>query len=87
MNEIRQAWECPRCHRINAWWKDSCDCTIETVSVSNALNQYKQECLHDYINVVDTPSYMQYACKKCGKIHEVSFKPLFRLLFDDTDEE
>ena len=21
------AWECPRCHKINAPWKGSCECT------------------------------------------------------------
>ena len=26
------AWECPRCHKINAPWKDSCSCTPSQLS-------------------------------------------------------
>lgn len=30
----RGAWECPRCHQINAPWKSSCDCGPKTITVT-----------------------------------------------------
>lgn len=26
------AWECPRCHKVNAFWKTSCDCPPKMIS-------------------------------------------------------
>lgn len=28
------AWECPRCKKINAPWKDSCDCKPSNINWS-----------------------------------------------------
>ena len=32
------AWECPRCKKINAPWKESCDCTPTPLSGAPTCN-------------------------------------------------
>lgn len=31
-------WECPRCHKINAFWVRQCDCPPLTISANTVIN-------------------------------------------------
>lgn len=63
-------WECPRCGRVNAPWKDFCDCRPKaaTQTSADATCSHSATCNHNFIAVFDNATNTQYACLKCGKI-------------------
>ena len=34
---VKSAWECPRCHKVNAPHVDQCSCNIESSKVGSAV--------------------------------------------------
>jgi hypothetical protein len=49
------AWECPRCKKINAPWKGSCDCTPSPLSSSPTCGGQVDKFLVDEIGQWENP--------------------------------
>ena len=51
-------WICPRCGKVNAPWKPTCDCTGESSAGANM-------CEHKW-ELVETSGGIKIICTKCG---------------------
>ena len=66
MNSMNIGWICPRCGKVNAPWKDACDCVL---SISGG-------CQHELIfDNQMTSAGSVYRCKKCGMTKTVPYSP------------
>lgn len=57
-NGFRHAWECPRCHRVNAPWIDNCEC--EPVDTAKLVEQAPYWPNYPYTWPWTQPQYPQH---------------------------
>lgn len=65
---MTEAWECPRCHIINAPWKASCSCKLDSASTFNSIASHWPKFGSGGLTF----------CEFCKETYEVSQRPTHR---------